>query len=112
MAGNIYVIAVGRFFWGVCAGSFTVVCPRFLNESVPIELKGPYGAINQLMATVGIMIPSLMSLAIPAEPREHKNDWYVTDYWRIIWLAAAFLALVQVVLLLTVFNYETPATLK
>ena len=68
MINNIYVIAVGRFFWGICAGSFTVMCPKFLNEYLPIELKGSFGAINQLMCTAGIMLPSVMSLAIPADP--------------------------------------------
>ena len=46
MVNNIYVISVGRFFWGICAGSFTVMCPKFLNEYLPIELKGSFGAIN------------------------------------------------------------------
>ena len=46
MVNSIYVIAVGRFFWGVCAGSYTVMCPKFLNEYLPIELKGSFGAIN------------------------------------------------------------------
>ena len=46
MINSIYVIAFGRFFWGICGGSYTVFCPKFLNEYLPIELKGSFGAIN------------------------------------------------------------------
>ena len=116
MVNNIIVIAVGRFFWGICAGSYTVMCPKYLNEYLPIELKGSFGGINQLMCTVGIMLPSLLSLAIPADPiealKENPDDWLVTGYWRVIWLAGASLILVQMILLSTVFNYETPVEMK
>ena len=116
MINNIYVIAVGRFFWGICAGSFTVMCPKFLNEYLPIELKGSFGAINQLMCTTGIMLPSVMSLAIPANPvadlKEHPDNFMVTGYWRVIWLAGASLIFVQMIFLSTSFNYETPVDMK
>ena len=36
LVGNIYLIAVARFFWGFAAGSFSVHCPKFLSEFVPI----------------------------------------------------------------------------
>merc|ERR1719464_1479562 len=99
MVNNIYVISFGRFFWGICAGSFTVMCPKFLNEYLPLELKGSFDAVNQLMCTVGIMIPSLMSLAIPANPvkalAENPDDFLITGYWRVIWLTGALLVLLQ-----------------
>ena len=116
MINNIYVIAGGRFFWGLCAGSYTVFCPKYLNEYLPLELKGSFGGINQLMCTVGIMLPSLMSLAIPGDPVAQllidPNDFMITGYWRIIWLVGASLVLVQMALLATVFNYESPVTMK
>ena len=116
MINNIYVIAAGRFFWGICAGSFTVMCPKFLNEYLPIELKGSFGAINQLMCTTGIMLPSVMSLAIPADPvkdlKTHPDNFMVTGYWRVIWLAGASLIFVQMIFLSTSFNYETPVDMK
>ena len=81
-----------------------------------MELKGSFGAINQLMCTVGILLPSLMSLAIPRDPVidiiTNPDDFLIVGYWRVIWLAGAFLALVQMLLLATVFNYESPVDLK
>ena len=82
------------------------MCPKFLNEYLPIELKGSFGGINQLMCTVGIMLPSLMSLAIPPDPvADHAinpDNFMVNGYWRIIWLAGASLIVVQMILLSTI----------
>ena len=115
MVNNILVITFGRFFWGLCAGSFSVMCPKYLNEYLPIEKKGTYGALNQLMCTVGIMVPSLFSLAIPADPKAalelNPDDFLVTGYWRFIWLVSAGFAALQILLLVTCFNYETPVDL-
>ena len=37
---------LARFFIGISAGIFTVVCPKYLNETVPFEIKGPVGAFS------------------------------------------------------------------
>lgn len=37
---NQYVILVGRFIYGMACGLFSVFCPLFINETVPIEVKG------------------------------------------------------------------------
>ena len=46
MTGNIPAICVGRFFWGITFGVFTVVCAKYNNEICPIEYKGPFGALS------------------------------------------------------------------
>ena len=46
MISHIWVICVGRFFWGVSLGSFSVMCSKYNDEICPIEYKGPFGAIN------------------------------------------------------------------
>jgi len=35
-----------RFFYGMAVGAFTVIVPKFINETVPQQLKGPYGAMS------------------------------------------------------------------
>jgi MFS family permease len=40
LVDNIYVICLGRFVQGLAMGGFTVYVPNFINETVPIELKG------------------------------------------------------------------------
>ena len=60
-----YVILVGRFIYGMSCGAFTVICPKFISEVAPTEYKGPYGALSQLMCVAGILVLSLLCLAIP-----------------------------------------------
>ena len=82
LIGNIYIIAFARFFWGFTAGCFSVFCPKYLSEFVPIELRGPFGGLNQLSVTVGIATPALMSIGLREDPAAaldiDPNDWYVT----------------------------------
>lgn len=42
----VWLICIGRFIWGTAFGAFSVVCAKMVNEIVPIELLGSYGAIN------------------------------------------------------------------
>ena len=115
MVNNIYVIVFGRFWWGFFAGGMSVFGPKYLNEFLPIELKGSYGGFNPLMLTIGIMVPSCFSVAIPEDPvnelKLNPNNFMITGYWRIIWLIAAVITLIQIVFLSTCFDYETPIDL-
>lgn len=36
----------GRFLWGMAAGVYTVLVPKFINETAPNEYKGPFGAFS------------------------------------------------------------------
>lgn len=33
-----YVQLIGRFFWGMAAGVYTALVPKFINETAPMEL--------------------------------------------------------------------------
>ena len=46
MINTIWVICIGRFIWGSAFGAFSVICAKMNNEICPIELKGPFGAIQ------------------------------------------------------------------
>ncbi len=60
---NEVAITIGRFIYGMASGSFSVLVPGFskvfiltilVNELAPTELKGPFGALTQILITVGI----------------------------------------------------------
>ena len=36
---NLYVVTVGRFIFGLSAGSFSVFVPSYINEITPTEMK-------------------------------------------------------------------------
>lgn len=56
---------VGRFFWGMATGVYTVLVPKFITETAPNELKGPFGAISQLLVTLGIFVAAQLAIRIP-----------------------------------------------
>ena len=49
----------------MAAGVYTVLVPKFINETVPRDLKGPFGAMSQFMVTFGILVPALLALHLP-----------------------------------------------
>ena len=105
---------VCRFFYGMAAGAFTVMVPKFINETAPQELKGPYGALSQISITVGIFVCALLGLPVPYDDGESFNidSFVVQNYWRVVWSIPIFLALLQSTLLFLVFKYDTPFKLK
>ena len=42
----VWLMCIGRFFWGFAYGAFSVVCAKMINEIAPVELVGSLGAIN------------------------------------------------------------------
>ena len=62
---NIPLQLIGRFIWGMAAGVYTVLVPKFINETAPCELKGPFGGISQVMVTAGILMVAILALPIP-----------------------------------------------
>jgi MFS family permease len=109
---NIYIVVVGRFLFGLAAGSFTVFVPSFINELTPTELKGPFGSATQLLVTFGILVSNLLGIPLPSENDLEKSDFIKYEYWRVLFALPIVFAIVQEVLLFTVFNYETPKYLK
>ncbi len=55
-------------------GVFSVLVPKFINETAPSELKGPFGAMSQFMITFGILVVALIGLAIPYFSFSNIND--------------------------------------
>jgi MFS family permease len=43
---NSLMILIGRFFFGLAIGTFSLICPKFVNELVPLEYKGSLGTIS------------------------------------------------------------------
>ena len=111
---------VAKFFQGIAGGAVTAVCPTMINEFAPIEMAGVLGGFNQVFAAIGFLLSSLLALPIPgeialttkAEDPSYADEFIVSDYWRIIQFAPAVIAMFQIIMLMTCFNYESPVELK
>jgi len=40
----LWSLVLGRTIFGLGAGYFALICPKFLNEVVPTEYKGSFGS--------------------------------------------------------------------
>jgi SP family xylose:H+ symportor-like MFS transporter len=98
---NLWFLAGARFIYGLAIGALTVFVPKFINETTPTELKGPYGGISQIMCCIGILVPSLLALVIPksSDPDFSSSDFLVKEYWRICWGVPIVIALLQLSLI-------------
>ena len=120
MIKQIEVVFVGRFLFGVGGGAFSVFVPSFINEVTPVELKGPFGSATQILVNFGIMISNFFGIPFPSCESEFTcfkinpfDDSFIqTGYWRILYAFPIGFSLIQCLLLLTVFNFETPKFLK
>lgn len=66
---GVWSLCIGRFICGVSAGYFALACPKFINETVPLEMKGSMGSMVQVALTFGILVPSLMVFSyVPEQP--------------------------------------------
>jgi len=86
--------------------------PSFINEITPTELKGPYGAITQLLITFGIFIANVLGTPLPDSKTPIDKSFIQTEYWRVLFGLPIVFCIIQSCLLFTVFNYETPKFLK
>lgn len=105
----MWVILVGRFLWGGSAGLLNAMTPKFASELLPPELKGPLGVLNQINCTFGILLVSLICLAIPNDYETLGPDAFINKgFFRVIFVVPMVIAAIQILFMLTVFNYDTP----
>ena len=57
---NDTVLIIGRFFYGIACGAFTFICPKYIAEFAPLEIRGTLGGLTEVFVTVGAMIPFLL----------------------------------------------------
>ncbi|KAF4982353.1 hypothetical protein FZEAL_2005 [Fusarium zealandicum] len=55
IAGNVFVMALGRLISGVGAGASTVVVPLYISEIAPPNGRGLFGFMTQISINVGIL---------------------------------------------------------
>lgn len=113
MINNSVVILIGRFIYGMASGAYCVFCPKFVSEMAPPEYRGPFGSLNQFMCTLGIFVIAVLGVPIKDDVTEYSKDSFmVSNYWRVCWGIPIFISVIQIILMLTVYKYDTPQMLK
>ena len=103
---------VGRLLSGVSMGINSQIIPIYINELTPIEVSGTMGTFFQSFINVGILVSYIMGLGIPNEDSNNKGNYDLSDKWWIFVFAFPIItSFFRVLMLLTVFNFDTPFSL-
>lgn len=104
---NYGILFSGKLIAGLSAGGISCFCPKYISEVSPPEVSGSTGAMFMLFVTVGIWLNAIVSLPYGSEP---DFDKAVQNYYLISWLPIVF-ALIMLILLIFVFNFDTPVSM-
>ncbi|QNF33772.1 sugar porter family MFS transporter [Adhaeribacter swui] len=61
LAGNLTVFVLLRFMAGIGVGMASMLCPMYIAEISPAEVRGRNVAINQLTVVIGILVTNLVN---------------------------------------------------
>lgn len=103
------MFSIGAFIFGVGAGSNCVFGPKFIMETAPGEISGPAGALTNITIAIGIFIPLLISGTWHVD---FENVTQCHLFVQVIYGLPIILSILQVSLLLFVFNFNTPNEMK
>ena len=109
---NFAALCIGRFIYGLGVGGFSVFVPKYIAETAPTEIKGPAGALTQITVTLGILIAFSVGLGIHDVEEADIDSFEIQHYWQVVFVIPIGIAIIHIILLLTVFPYETPVVLK
>ena len=101
---NLITICAGRLIFGFSVGVLQVVGTSFLVETMPSSMMGFCGPYVNILINVGILVGSIMALAIPTVD---SADFLGSESWRYIFAAPALMQIVAFILLLTVYPQES-----
>ena len=82
-----------------------------INEISPVQISGILGSMVQNKACLGFTLACAIGFIVPYEFDQHGNEnteIYFSTVWRWTFLLPGIIALIQVLLLTTIFTYDTP----
>ena len=101
---NFPMLVICRLFQGICVGFFTSMVPLIINEISPLELSGAVGTYTQLNILLGVFF-GCISPYILLKITGDSSGW---AYWYLVFGLPQVVILIQAIVLLIVYPYETP----
>lgn len=85
------------------------VCPLYTSEIAPTKISGSIANFNQFGAVTGVFVGLSLGFLVPLE---YDSDAYTSKNWRIVFLFPGIVSVIQLVLMLLVFRFDTPKFYK
>lgn len=102
---NIGVLFGCKLVQGFIVGNFMAITPIYINELVPIEIQGSFGAFTQLFVVIAIVLCYLLGVIFTV----NKVD---TEFmWRFLFSFTGITCIIQSLLLIFNFIPESPVSL-
>lgn len=100
-----YTFASGRFISGIGIGTFTMLCPVYINEVTPVNVNGKVGSLVQLFGCLGALFAFGFALFLPTGNYDHDP---MNNFWIAMFLFQGLVALIQLLIFFVTFKHETP----
>ena len=98
---------IHRFLVGIATGLNSSIVSLYVREFSPISISGGTGSLNGIIIFVGVVTSYMFGLGFDKIPSEmtNNNNYF---YWRFVFLFPIFTCLLRIILLKTIFIYESP----
>lgn len=101
---NFYSFLFFRFIKGIFIGLFSSINPLIINEIAPKEIRGSLGSYTQLNVGFGVFFSCLYAYAL----KRITGDLTGRDFLYYLYGLPLIPMIVQIIVLIFVFPYETP----
>jgi len=100
------IMMIGRLIIGLITGIQSSLIPVYLREISPVDLAGQFGTCYMLFSRVGSLVAYIMGIGLPSI---HDNiNFAENSYWRIMLGFPLLTIVIQCLLFLAIFKYDTP----
>ena len=97
-------LIIMRIIQGACVGMYTAIIPMNISEISPIEISGSTGAFTQIFCSIGTSSAYLFYYILSITFSVERQD----EIWYYVFGLPLVTLIVQTIILLFVFPYETP----
>lgn len=106
---NFVAFCFRRLLYGLAASCYVVFCPKYIEETSPVEVKGPLSALTQVYVCFGILFPFTIGMLYDDSTNLASDD--IDQFILVIFSIPILLDVLQLLLLLSILHYDTPVLL-
>ena len=103
MIQNTYTLFAARIGQGLCVGLYSAIVPLIIKELAPVQISGTLGALNQFSVAFGVFFSFFFEFIL-----SQIFDDDGSKIWWVVFGLTLVTVVVQTLMLIFVFPFETP----